>query len=157
MWLCKNIFHIQVLVIYFFATPPIKPKLGQQIKVRYYTTNSIPISNHLDQSLWWANQKHWPEVRSYLVHSFLQVHIIAAAPCTTHRRVCKYIEPRLFSEPNRHIFSTFLHPILLSSFTYWALCGDAVMEWGQKLWVVTFHLNRKWECHSDSQEFCRAL
>jgi hypothetical protein len=36
----KNISHIQVLVIYFFATPPIKPKLGLQIYVG--TTNSKP-------------------------------------------------------------------------------------------------------------------
>jgi hypothetical protein len=113
MWPCKNIFHIQVLVICFFATPPIKSKLGQQI-----SGVLLPIANHLDQSLWWANQKQWPEVRSYLLHSFLQVHIVAAAPCTTHGRVCNYIEPRLFSEPNRHIFLTFLHPILLWRITY---------------------------------------
>jgi len=42
--LCKNIFHLQVLVIYFFATPPIKLKSGQQIGV------GVLIANHLDQS-----------------------------------------------------------------------------------------------------------
>jgi hypothetical protein len=33
------------LVIYFFGTPPIKPKLGQQI------VGGLLIANHLDQSL----------------------------------------------------------------------------------------------------------
>jgi hypothetical protein len=40
------------LVIYFFATPPIKLKLGRQIG------GGLLIANHLDQSLWWANQKY---------------------------------------------------------------------------------------------------
>ncbi len=62
MWPCKIIFHIPSLVIYFSATPPIKLKLGQQI---------ILIATHLDQSLWWANQKYPSVVRLYLLHSFL--------------------------------------------------------------------------------------
>jgi hypothetical protein len=33
------------------------------------------IANHTDQSLRWANQKHWASVRSYLLHSFLQVQV----------------------------------------------------------------------------------
>ncbi len=37
---CKNISHIQVLVIYFLPTPPIKLKLGVQIGGK--TTNSKP-------------------------------------------------------------------------------------------------------------------
>ncbi len=46
------------------------------------TTNKIEIGtsnrwgNHLHQSLWWANQKHWAAVMSYLLHSFLEVHTI---------------------------------------------------------------------------------
>jgi hypothetical protein len=59
----KNIFHIQVFsYILFFATPLVKLKLGQQI------------ANHVHQLLWSTNQKHWVAVRSYLLHSFLQVH-----------------------------------------------------------------------------------
>jgi hypothetical protein len=50
------------LLMYSFATPPIKLKLGQQIGGR------LLIANHMDQSLWWANQKHWAAVRSYLLH-----------------------------------------------------------------------------------------
>jgi hypothetical protein len=44
-------------VIYFLATPPARPpmkmKLGQQIGGELLT------ANRLDESLWWANQKHW--------------------------------------------------------------------------------------------------
>ncbi len=62
--------------MYSFATPPIKLKLGQQIGGR------LLITNHLHQSLWWAKQKHWAAaVRSYLLHSSLQVHS-AAEPFT---------------------------------------------------------------------------
>jgi hypothetical protein len=35
---------------------------------RWGTTNS----NHMDQLLWLANQKHWVAVKSYLLHSFVQ-------------------------------------------------------------------------------------
>jgi hypothetical protein len=64
------------LVMYCFATSPIKLKWGQQ-------TGGGLIANHLEQSLWWANQKHRAAVRSYLLHSFLQGHS-ADAPFTSH-------------------------------------------------------------------------
>jgi len=51
MWPCKNISHIQVLVTFFFPTPPIKLKLGLQ------TGGSLLIATHLDQSNYLANQK----------------------------------------------------------------------------------------------------
>jgi hypothetical protein len=54
------------LVIYFFATPPIKLKLGHQIG------GGLLMANHLNRLLQWANQKHSAAVRSYLLHSFLQ-------------------------------------------------------------------------------------
>jgi hypothetical protein len=41
MWLCKSISHIQVLVIYFFPTPPIKLKLGLQIATHMYQSNYL--------------------------------------------------------------------------------------------------------------------
>ncbi len=68
------------LVVYSFATPPIKLKLGHQIG------GGLLIANHMDQSLWRAAQKHWAAVRSYLLHSFLQVHsalrlVPATVPC----------------------------------------------------------------------------
>jgi hypothetical protein len=73
MWTCKNIFHIQVELFIVFATPPIKLKLGQHI---YW---GLLIANHLDQSLWWANEKHWAAVRLYVLHSFLHVHRVVAS------------------------------------------------------------------------------
>jgi hypothetical protein len=51
MWPCKNISHIQVLVTYFFPTPPIKLKLGLQID------GSLLIATHLDKSNYLASQK----------------------------------------------------------------------------------------------------
>jgi len=64
MWTCKNIFHIQVELFTVFATPPINLNLGQQIDW------GLLVANHLDQSLWWANEKHWAAVRSHVLHSF---------------------------------------------------------------------------------------
>jgi hypothetical protein len=48
---CKNISQIQVSVIYFFPTPPIKLKLGLQIGGRPL------MAIHLDQSNYLSNQK----------------------------------------------------------------------------------------------------
>jgi hypothetical protein len=67
---------------------PIKLKLGQQIGV------GLLIVSHLDQLLWWANQKHRAPAISYLLDSFLH-----------------------FPEPNRHVLD-FLRPILLCRITY---------------------------------------
>jgi hypothetical protein len=60
----RKYFSHPSLVIYFFTTPPIKLKLRQQIG------RGVLTANHLDQSLWWANQKYWTAVRSYLLHPF---------------------------------------------------------------------------------------
>ncbi len=50
-WPCKKYFSHPSLVIYFFANPHTKTE-----------TWWLLIANHLDQSLWWANQKHWVAV-----------------------------------------------------------------------------------------------
>ncbi len=81
--------------MYSFATPPIKLKLGQQIGGGA-GGDCYLIANHQDESLWWANQKHWAEIRSYLSHSFLQVHS-SAAPLTSRHNMHNYVEPKLFS------------------------------------------------------------
>jgi hypothetical protein len=91
------------LVIYSFATPPIKRKLVEQIG------GGLLIANHLDQSLWWANQKHWVAIRSYLLHSFPQVHSVIA-PFTSCNNLCNY------AKPNQHMLE-FLRPILLCRIT----------------------------------------
>ncbi len=51
MWPCKNISCVQVLVTYFFPTPPIKLKLGLQIDGR------LLIATHLDKSNYLTSQK----------------------------------------------------------------------------------------------------
>ncbi len=53
------------LIIYFFATPPIR------LKQRTANRWELLIANQLDQSLWLANQKQGSAVRSYLLHSSL--------------------------------------------------------------------------------------
>ncbi len=100
------------LVIYFFATPPIKVKLGQQIG------EGLLIANHLDQSLRRADQKHWAEVWSYLLDSFLQMDTCAAS-FTSHCNVCNYAEPKPISWAKPYILA-FLYLILLCRITYWA-------------------------------------
>ncbi len=85
----RKYFSHPSLVMCSLATPPIKLKLGQQIG------GGLLIANHLDQALWWANQKYWAAVRSYLLHSFLQVHS-AAAPLTSYGNMPNYAEPKPF-------------------------------------------------------------
>ncbi len=51
IWPWENISHIQVLLTYFFPTPPISLKMGVQIGGR------LLIATHLDQSNYLANQK----------------------------------------------------------------------------------------------------
>jgi len=99
------------LVIYSFLNPTHKSETG--------TVNrcGITIANHRHQSIWWANQKHWAAVRSYLLHSFLQVHNVAA-PFTSHRKLCNYGGAKtIFHEPNHHVL-TFRHPILSCRIVY---------------------------------------
>jgi len=107
MWPWKRFFHIQLQLYVSFANPPIELKLVRQMGV------GLVIANHLEQSLWCTNEKHWAAVRSYLLHSFLEVDN-AAAPFTSNCRLYN------FAEPNQHVL-TFLHPILLCRITCWAL------------------------------------
>ncbi len=118
--------HNPSLVSYFFSTPPIKLKLGQQIGGR------LLIANHLDQSVWWANQKHWPAVKSYLLHSFLQVHN-ATGPFTSHYcKLCIMLSQNHFPDPNRQHVLTFLHPISLELML--STTGDALNPVGTSLY-----------------------
>jgi hypothetical protein len=99
---------------------PIKLTPGQQIG------QGQLIANHLDESLWWANQKHSAVIRSYLSHSF----------CRCTHRCCALSPPATgmtaimrsqnhFLEPNRQKLD-FLHPILLCKITYWAPSKDTL-------------------------------
>jgi hypothetical protein len=77
-------------VMYSFATPPKKLNLGQQIG------GGLLIANRMDQWFRWADQKHWAALRSYLLHSFLQVNS-AAAPRTSHGNLRNYAKPKPIS------------------------------------------------------------
>jgi len=120
MWIYFS--HPSLVMYSFFSTPPIKRKLEQQI--------GAGLLDHLDESLWWANQKHWAAVKSYLLHSFLEVHS-AHAPFTGHGNVGN------FAEPNLHMVG-FLHPILLCRITYWAR-QEMLLGISTKRQCVTLH------------------
>ncbi len=78
------------LDLYSLATPPLKVKLGQQM-------SGGPInSKSLGPIIMMGNQKHWAAIRSYLLHSFMEVHS-AAAPFTRHSKVRNSAEPKPFS------------------------------------------------------------
>jgi hypothetical protein len=47
MWPCKDISHVQVLVVYLFPTPPIKLKHGLQIGERLLIITHVDKWNYL--------------------------------------------------------------------------------------------------------------
>jgi hypothetical protein len=123
---------------------PIKLTPGQQIG------QGLLIANHLDESLWWANQKHSAAIRSYLSHSFLSAGAHTAAspfhqPATAMSAIMG--SQNHFLEPNRQKLD-FLHPILLCKITYWAPAKDTLTlthkaalilnpcEWGTLLYSL---------------------
>ncbi len=97
---CKKIVTSKFSCLHF-SNPTHKTETG--------TANSWETPN---QTTWTDDfQKHWAAVRSYLLHSFLQVHN-DAAHFTSHRELFKSKEPKPFPELNWHVF-TFFHLILL--------------------------------------------
>jgi len=138
----RKYFSHPSLVMYSFATPSIKLKLWQQIG------GGLLMTNHLDKpSLWWANQKHWVTVRSYLLHSFLQVHS-ATEPFTSHGNVRNYAEPKLFSlvKPAYCRFSSSIFTVqdhILST------AGDALTCW------ICKNLSRSTPCAGAPLLCCR--
>jgi hypothetical protein len=100
---------LQIYVSHPSLVIPIKLTPGQQIG------RGLGLANHLDESLWWANQKHSATIRSYLPHSFL--HCSALSPATA---MCPIMRSQNhFLEPNWQKLD-FLHPILLCEITDWA-------------------------------------
>jgi hypothetical protein len=111
----RKYFSHPSLVMYSFATPPIKLKRGQHI------AGELLITNHLDQSLWWANQKHWAAVRSYFTTLFLALScrctaLLSLLPDTATWAIM--LSQSHFPESNRHMLD-FLHIFLLWRITYW--------------------------------------
>ncbi len=97
------------LVIYFLVSPPIQLWPGQKIG------RALLIANHLDQSLWWANEKRLAPISSYLLHSFLQVSSVAApVPSTANSgwkqwRYCwaklvSWAKPAYFDFPSSELY-----------------------------------------------------
>jgi hypothetical protein len=126
---CKHVFHIQVSLFTFLSTLPIRLKLGQQIR------GGLLIANHLDQLLLWWGQSETRSsstVRSYLLHSFLQVHSVAAPFTTSHLANCAIMYAELkttnFLNQTGMFFFTFLHPIwlVLGSHILSTASGDAL-------------------------------
>jgi hypothetical protein len=89
MWPLPKYFSHPSLVMYSFA-------IHMKLQLGLHISGGLLIANHLHQSLWWANQKHWVAVRSYLLLSFLQVRS-AAAPLISYRNLCNYVETKPFS------------------------------------------------------------
>jgi hypothetical protein len=100
------------LVVYFFVTQPIELKLGQQIG------GAEIIANHLRQSLWWANQKHWASVRFYLIHSLWHVYSVDM-PFPSHCKLWKCTEPKPLSWAKPAYFDTFPSTFTVQ-ITFWA-------------------------------------
>jgi hypothetical protein len=91
MWPCKNISHSS-LVMCPFATPAIKLKLRQQIG------GGLLLANHLNQSLWWINQKNSLSTNYIIfITFFLHVHN-NVVPFTSHGNMHNYAnQPKPFS------------------------------------------------------------
>jgi hypothetical protein len=120
-------FSHQSLVIYFCPTPHIKLKLGLQIGCR------VLIANHLDQSLWLANQKQGAAVRSYLLHCSL----------AGVRLCCAFYQPQQTVQKCwAKTIMTCLHPILQCHILSTsgvallnpALYHESVMAWMDLTW-----------------------
>ncbi len=60
MWPCKYIFHIQ-FSFFSFCNPTHKT----ETRTAMQTGGTLLITTHLDQSLWWANEKYWPSDHIY--------------------------------------------------------------------------------------------
>jgi hypothetical protein len=109
----SKMFSRPSLVIYSFATP-ITLKLGQQMGGR------LLIGNHLEQSLWRANQKlWWSSVRSL----FITLFYAGAQHCCVFHQPPRYVQLRWTKTiflSQTVIFWLFFHPILLCKITYWA-------------------------------------
>ncbi len=106
----RQYFSHPSLVMYSFATPPIKPKLGQKIGGR------LLIANHLNQSLWWANQKTLSSSKIRFITLFSCC--CALYQPQQHMQLC-WAAKNQFPESNRHMLD-FLYPIVLCRITYWA-------------------------------------
>ncbi len=77
-WPCKMFFTSKFTYL-LFCNPNIKRKLRQQ------KNEGLLIANHLDQSLWWANQKRWSESDHICYTLFCRcTALLRISPATAH-------------------------------------------------------------------------
>jgi len=69
--------------VFFFGNPTNKTVIGTEYMW------GLLIANHLDQSLWSANQKYWAAVKSNLLHAFVEVHNFVV-PFTSHGKLYEF-------------------------------------------------------------------
>ncbi len=100
---CKHIFHTQVLVIYFFATPHIKLNLGQQITGGLLIANQL--DNHYDRPIRNTGER---SDNIYETFSCTCTALLRILPATAKFAIM--LSQNDFPEPNQHVL-TFLHPI----------------------------------------------
>jgi hypothetical protein len=145
--------------MYSFPTPPKQLKPGQQIG------EGLLIANHLDQSLWCANQKHWVAVRSYSLHFFFRCKaLLNHLPATGNLHHNAVTKPFSWAKP--HVLD-FLHLIYYAeshtghcwrwSYKFWGVreFGSPLLvngAWMNFFWLQqimgTFHGSISLNCHS---------
>ncbi len=108
------------------SKPPGPIIMTSQLKI----LSSSQVRSHLDQSLWRANRKYWAAVRSYLLHSCLEVHTVLLLLRAT---ACNYAEPKPFSWAKPAYFH-----VSSSNFnvqvTYWAPLEMLLARWATGNW-----------------------
>jgi hypothetical protein len=93
LWIIK----LNVLSLpFFFGNPTNTTVTGTTC------TWGLLIANHMDESLWWTNEKYWAAVKSTLLHSILDN---CVAPFTSHGKLHEFVQKYQFPELNRHILT----------------------------------------------------
>jgi hypothetical protein len=96
-------------------TPP-PPKIETGSANRW----EILIANHLDKSLWLANQNQGAQIMFITLVSSRCTALLRFLPASANRTNMQ--KKNHFPEPNQHML-TFLHPTLMFRVTYWAPVG----------------------------------
>jgi hypothetical protein len=99
-----------------FDNPTHKTKTG--IANSWGTTNSKTMgTDYYDEPI----KRHYIAVRSYLLHSFLQLHsVVLQCPFSSNHKLCNHAGPQPFSPTQTSISFTLLRSILMCNITYWA-------------------------------------
>jgi hypothetical protein len=98
-WVCKppKLFFTFKFSYLLFCNPTHKLQLRQHIH------GKLLITSHLGQSLWWANQKHWPVGKKKFQVNIVVVRQLKTLS-TSQRKLSNYAEPKLFWWAKADIF-----------------------------------------------------